>query len=125
MDPVLSGFVKAGSDEVKRQRNLKMILTRAGRLAFLLFAQPGTFYFDFTGSEEGDLAIFPALVQLIGDEAEQLNPPRVLCSAEFSTRLPESTEESVAEHSIQPRDICSVEISTQHPESAKENAADP
>lgn len=58
-----------------------MILTRAANLAFLLFAQPGIFRFDFD-SHQGRLTIFPALIQTVGDRGQPLNPIRELSEKE-------------------------------------------
>lgn len=90
MDDVLSGFVKADIDGAKRHRNLEMILMRAARLAFLLFSQPGSFQFDFSGPRKDEPPIFPALVQVIGDQAQPLSPPRVLCDGELAADNSES-----------------------------------
>jgi hypothetical protein len=60
-----------------------MILSRASSLAFLLFSQPGSFRFDFT-SQRGVWVIFPGVEQVVGDQAQVLNPPRLLWEKEFA-----------------------------------------
>jgi hypothetical protein len=60
-----------------------MILTRAANFAFLLFAQPGSFRFDFA-SRHGDLMVFPALVQTVDDQGQSLSPVRVLTEKEIA-----------------------------------------
>lgn len=81
LDSVLAPFVKGGVDGGQRRRNLDMILRRAADFAFLLFAQPGSFSFDFA-SRQGGLAVFPALVQTVGDEGQPLSPVKVLTEKE-------------------------------------------
>ncbi|KAF2691611.1 hypothetical protein K458DRAFT_3203 [Lentithecium fluviatile CBS 122367] len=85
MDLVLGPFAQAGSDGGKRRRNLEMILARAAKLAFLLFSQPGSFHFDFTGSRQDSLVVFPSLVQVVGDEGQLLSPTKVLWEKEVAT----------------------------------------
>jgi hypothetical protein len=71
-----------------RSRNLEGIMRRAAQYAFLLFSQPGSFVFDYTGTGQPDsLLVFPALLQTINDEAEVLLPPRVLSEKETVTGL--------------------------------------
>jgi hypothetical protein len=84
MDLVLKHFVQGGIDTEKRRLNLEMILSRAAKLAFLLFSQPGSFHFDFSGSLRRRLVVFPALVQVVGDQAEAFSPPRILLHTEFA-----------------------------------------
>jgi hypothetical protein len=74
-------FVQRGIDGAQRQRNLELIVSRASSLAFLLFKQPGSFHFAFSG-QSGQLVVFPGLVQTVGDRAEPLSPPRILLKAE-------------------------------------------
>ncbi|KAJ4365463.1 hypothetical protein N0V95_000398 [Ascochyta clinopodiicola] len=81
LDSVLAPFVKGSVDDVQRRKNLDMILTRAANFAFLLFTQPGSFRFDFTG-EQGRLAVFPALMQTVGDLGQPLSPAKVLAEKE-------------------------------------------
>lgn len=73
--------MKGSVDGGQRRKNLDMILTRAANFAFLLFAQPGTFRFDFA-SHQNDLTVFPALVQTIGDQGQPLTPIKVLTEKE-------------------------------------------
>jgi hypothetical protein len=81
LDSILGPFVQGALDGEQRQKNLDMILTRAANLAFLLFAQPGSFQFEFTG-RRGGLVAFPALLQTIGDDGQILSPPRGLFEGE-------------------------------------------
>ncbi|KAJ4375513.1 hypothetical protein N0V86_007045 [Didymella sp. IMI 355093] len=81
LDSILAPFVKGSVDGSQRRKNLDMILTRAARFAFLLFAQPGTFRFDFA-SQQGGLTVFPALVQTVGDQGQSLSPIKVLTEKE-------------------------------------------
>ncbi|KAF2105462.1 hypothetical protein BDV96DRAFT_374254 [Lophiotrema nucula] len=80
---VLAPFVRGSMDGGQRQKNLEMILSRAASLAFVLFSQPGSYRFDFAGSGNS-LVTFPALLQVIGDDARTLNPPRVLWQREVN-----------------------------------------
>lgn len=82
LDAIVEPFIKGDTDG-QRRKNLDMILTRAANLAFLLFSQPGVFYFDF-GGLNGGLGAFPALVQTIGDEGQSLKPIRVLLEKELA-----------------------------------------
>ena len=77
----MAPFVKGSVDGGQRRKNLDMILTRAANFAFLLFAQPGTFRFDFT-RRQGELTVFPALMQTAGDQGQPLNPIKVLTEKE-------------------------------------------
>lgn len=81
LDSVLAPFVKGSVDGGQRRKNLDMILTRAANLAFLLFAQPGSFRFDFA-SRHGGLTVFPALVQIFSDQGQPLSPVKVLTEKE-------------------------------------------
>ncbi|KAF1831722.1 hypothetical protein BDW02DRAFT_571774, partial [Decorospora gaudefroyi] len=85
MDIVLGPFVQPRADGDKRRRNLDMILARATKLAFLLFSQPGSFHFDFSGSQQGGVVAFPGLVQVVGDEGQVLSQPRVIWPKEVAT----------------------------------------
>ncbi|KAJ4987571.1 hypothetical protein SVAN01_06884 [Stagonosporopsis vannaccii] len=84
LDVVLAPFVKGSVDVGQRRKNLEMILTRAANFAFLLFTQPGSFRFDFT-SHQGGLTVFPALLQIIGDQGQPLSPVKVLTEKEVTT----------------------------------------
>ncbi|KAJ8109603.1 hypothetical protein OPT61_g7338 [Boeremia exigua] len=81
LDAILAPLVKSGVDGVQRQKNLEMILTRAANFAFLLFRQPGSFRFDFA-SRQGRLTVFPALVQIVGDQGQLLSPAKPLTERE-------------------------------------------
>lgn len=78
LDAVMAPFVNDGS---QRRKNLDMILTRAANFAFLLFAQPGSFRFDFASNQDG-MTVFPALVQTVGDQGQPLSPVKVLSGNE-------------------------------------------
>ena len=78
-DSVLRPFVDPRADMNARRRNLDATVKRAAQFAFLLFSQPASFRFDYTGTGQSDsLLVFPALIQTISDEAEVLSPPRIL-----------------------------------------------
>ncbi|XPS80106.1 hypothetical protein M3J09_012067 [Ascochyta lentis] len=81
LDSMLAPFIKGSVDGGQRRKNLDMILTRAANFAFLLFAQPGSFRFDFV-SGQGGLTVFPALVQTVGDQGQLLSPAKVLTEKE-------------------------------------------
>ncbi|KAF1926301.1 uncharacterized protein M421DRAFT_422991 [Didymella exigua CBS 183.55] len=81
LDSILAPFIKGNVDGRQRRKNLDMILTRAANFAFLLFAQPGTFCFDFA-SHQGGLTVFPSLVQTVGDRGQPLNPIKALTEKE-------------------------------------------
>ncbi len=81
LDVILAPFVKSSVDGGQRHKNLEMILTRAANLAFLLFAQPGSFRFDFA-SHRGRLTVFPALVQSVSDQGQPLSPAKALTEKE-------------------------------------------
>jgi hypothetical protein len=84
LDAILAPFILGNVDSGQRYRNLNMILTRSARLAFLLFAQPGTFRFDFS-AREGILVVFPAFVQTVDDRGQVLRPQRVLMEKEIAS----------------------------------------
>jgi hypothetical protein len=87
-DSVLRPFVDPRADVNARRRNLDATVKRAAQFAFLLFSQPASFRFDYTGTGQPDsLLVFPALVQTISDEAEVISPPRVLSEREVVTGL--------------------------------------
>jgi hypothetical protein len=81
LDSIVALFVQSGL-EAQRSKNLDMILTRSANFAFLLFAQPGVFNFEFS-SEHGELVVYPALVQTIGDQGQVLGLSRVLLEKEI------------------------------------------
>jgi hypothetical protein len=81
LDAILAPLIATSVDGDQRYRNLHMILTRAARLAFLLFSQPSTFRFDFS-APEGTMVVFPALVQTVDDRGQVLSRPRVLMEKE-------------------------------------------
>ncbi|KAI4610561.1 uncharacterized protein J4E87_010737 [Alternaria ethzedia] len=82
LDAVVAPLVQSGL-EAQRRKNLDMILARSANFAFLLFEQPGVFRFGFF-SEHGGLAVFPALLQTIGDQGQVLVPSRVLLEKEIA-----------------------------------------
>ena len=81
LDSILAQFITGSVDVGQRRKNLDMILTRAANFAFLLFAQPGTFRFDFA-SRQGGLTVFPALVQTVDDHGRLLSSVKVLADKE-------------------------------------------
>ncbi|CAG8976954.1 hypothetical protein HYALB_00008865, partial [Hymenoscyphus albidus] len=94
-DAVLRPFIDQGVDIQARRRNLEGTMKRAAQLAFLLFSQPASFHFDFSGTRQGDrLLVFPALVQTVSDEAEVLSPPRVLSGPEELAVLRQRCDET-------------------------------
>ena len=82
LDAIVAPFVQRGL-ESQRSKNLDMILARSANFAFLLFEQPGVFRFGFS-SEHGGLTMFPALLQIIGDQGQVLVPSRVLLEKEIA-----------------------------------------
>ncbi|KAF1996558.1 hypothetical protein P154DRAFT_312374 [Amniculicola lignicola CBS 123094] len=84
LNMILAPFTLAHNNvnESQRQKNLEMILGRASKLAFLLFSQPGSFRLDFGRDQRGGLVVFPSLIQTIGDQAQPLNPPRLVWEKE-------------------------------------------
>jgi hypothetical protein len=88
-EPVLHPFINPQIDMAARQRNLEGILKRAAQFAFLLFSQPGSFQFDFSGTGQHDsIVVFPALLQTISDVAQQIVPPRTLSEKQHINPLP-------------------------------------
>ncbi|KAF2267228.1 hypothetical protein CC78DRAFT_541885 [Lojkania enalia] len=81
IDAFLAPLLQQSIDGGQRRRNLEMILSRAAHLAFLLFSQPGSYRFDYAPSR-GKPVIFPALLQVIDDQAHCIDPPRVLWERE-------------------------------------------
>ncbi|KAG9236974.1 hypothetical protein BJ875DRAFT_481715 [Amylocarpus encephaloides] len=87
-DSVLQPFMDSRMDMMARRRHLEATIRRASQFAFLLFSQPASFHFDYTGTGRRDnLLVFPALLQTVNDEAEVLSPPRVLSEREVVTDL--------------------------------------
>ncbi|KAG9239684.1 hypothetical protein BJ875DRAFT_447371 [Amylocarpus encephaloides] len=87
VEPILTPFINPNIDEARR-RNLESILSRTMKFAFLLFSQPGCFEFDFTQTGRADnLVVFPAMIQVLSDEAEPLSSPRVLREKEIMAGL--------------------------------------
>ena len=80
LNSALAPFVQGSLDGGQRHKNLELIFGRAEGLAFLLFSQPSSFRFDFTGQRA--LVVFPALLQVINEQAQVLSPPRVLWEKE-------------------------------------------
>jgi hypothetical protein len=88
IDSVLRPFVDPRVNMNARRRNLDATVKRAAQFAFLLFSQPASYRFDYTGTTQlGSLVVFPALVQTISDEAEAISPPRVLSECEVVAGL--------------------------------------
>lgn len=85
MDAVLGPFLQPGFDLGRRRDNLEMVLSRAAKLALLLFSQPGSFRMDFVGGRPDVFVVFPGLVQVVGDQGQALSRPRVLSEKEFAT----------------------------------------
>jgi hypothetical protein len=82
-EPILHPFINPSVDMNARHRNLEGIIRRAAQYTFLMFCQPGSFSFDYTGTgQPASLVVFPALLQTVSDEAEVLSPPRVLSEKE-------------------------------------------
>jgi hypothetical protein len=82
-DSTLRPFICPGIDLDARRRNLESIVGRAAQFAFLVFAQPSSFRFDFTSAGQPDtLVVFPAMVQIVDDEAQIVAPPRVFTQKE-------------------------------------------
>ena len=88
-EPVLRPFISQNIDLQARQRHLEgVVMKRASQFAFLLFSQPGSFLFDYTGRGQSDsLVIFPALLQTVSDEGVELSPPRIMSEKEELTGL--------------------------------------
>lgn len=84
IDAILAPFIVESADHGKRHRNLDMILKRSAKLAFLLFSQPASFRFDFSG-RENTLVVFPALEQTVDDHGQALNRPRILVEKEVAS----------------------------------------
>jgi hypothetical protein len=62
---------------------LEGVLSRAAQFAFLVFSQPSSFSFDFMGTGQPKyLVVFPAMLQTVSDEAELIQPPRILSEKE-------------------------------------------
>ncbi|KAH6642852.1 hypothetical protein C7974DRAFT_111807 [Boeremia exigua] len=81
LESILAPFVKGGVDNGQRRKNLDMILARSANFAFVLFAQPGSFRFDFA-NHLGELVVFPALIQTVGDQGQPLSPTKTLTEKE-------------------------------------------
>ncbi|KAK3202687.1 hypothetical protein GRF29_154g385665 [Pseudopithomyces chartarum] len=79
---ILGPFTRKGIDREQRLKNLEMVVGRAASLAWTLFTQPGSYRFDFRGSRDSVVA-FPALLQMTGDDARVVSPPRVLWEKEI------------------------------------------
>ena len=80
LNSALAPLVQGSLDGGQRHKNLELIFGRAESLAFLLFSQPSSFRFDFTGQRA--LVVFPALLQVINEQAQALSPPRVFWEKE-------------------------------------------
>jgi len=87
-EPILHPFINPSIDMNARRRNLEGIMGRAAQFAFLLFSQPGSFQFDYTGTgQPNSLLVCPALLQTVNDKGEPISPPRVLSQKEVITGL--------------------------------------
>ena len=87
-EPILHSFINPSVDMNARRRNLEGIMKRGAQFAFLLFSQPGSFQFDYTGTRLPDsLLVFPALLQTVNDEAKPISPPRAFSEKEVVTGL--------------------------------------
>lgn len=87
-EPVLRPFVNPSIDTNVRRRNLEGIMRRAAQFAFLMFSQPSSFAFDYSGTGQPDsLVVFPALLVIVSDEAERLSQPRLLSEKEVVSGL--------------------------------------
>ncbi|PSN68284.1 hypothetical protein BS50DRAFT_676180 [Corynespora cassiicola Philippines] len=81
LNAVIIPFVQGNSKEAQRHNHLNLIISRAAALAMLLFSQPGSFRFEFSNQPKG-VVVFPALEQVVGDQAQKLSPPRLLLEKE-------------------------------------------
>ncbi|KAF2269554.1 hypothetical protein CC78DRAFT_282382 [Lojkania enalia] len=84
LDAILQPYADARMDNHQRRCNLEEILKRAASFAFTLFAQPGTWTFDWQeeqGVQSGSLCIFPALLQVTDETGGTLKPPRQFSDA--------------------------------------------
>jgi hypothetical protein len=63
-------------------------MRRAAQYAFLMFSQPSSFVFDYSGTGQPDsLVVFPALLVTVSDEAQRLSQPRLLSEKEVVSGL--------------------------------------
>ncbi|KAF2760337.1 hypothetical protein EJ05DRAFT_474223 [Pseudovirgaria hyperparasitica] len=74
---VLAPYVSSRYSDADRTSNLEEILKRGARFGWLLFGQPGVWEFRWELGA-GEVCIFPALVQTVGDEGERLSRERGL-----------------------------------------------
>jgi hypothetical protein len=79
-DSVLRPYAKAGEDHQSRLQNLEEIMRRAARFAYVLFAQPSFYTFEWQAMGKG-LVVFPALVQVTDENGTMLRQPRVFVEA--------------------------------------------
>ncbi|ORY19168.1 hypothetical protein BCR34DRAFT_595610 [Clohesyomyces aquaticus] len=84
LDGILRPYMDSRVKNDERRRNLEEISKRAASFAFTLFSQPSTWTFDWKeaeGVKSGSLCIFPALVQITDELAQQLPVPRPFSEA--------------------------------------------
>lgn len=90
INDIVAPFVQNNNDQ--RLKNLDGIIRRASQFAVLLYSQPSLWRFDWRSSTSGAVAagsptpsivVVPALLQIVSDEAEILEPPRVFTEPEI------------------------------------------
>lgn len=73
LDTVLQPYADTNRDSYERMTKLEEILKRGGKFGWTLFGQISSFDFDWERRTRGEVAIFPALVQLTDEKGERLN----------------------------------------------------
>jgi hypothetical protein len=87
-EPILHLFINPSIDMNIHRCNLKGIMRCAAQFVFLLFSQPRSFQFDYTGTGQPDsLLVFPALLQTANDETQPISLPQMLSEKEVVTGL--------------------------------------
>jgi hypothetical protein len=81
-DAILGPFIRGAANGEQRLKNLEMVVGWVASMAWMLFTQPSSYHFDFSGSRNS-LVAFPALLQDVEDDTQVLNPPKVLWEKEI------------------------------------------
>jgi hypothetical protein len=92
VNDIVAPFVQNNDDQ--RLKNLDGIIRRASQFAVLLYSQPSLWRFDWrsstssataAGTSPPSIVVVPALLQIVSDEAEIIEPPRVFAEPEVVT----------------------------------------
>lgn len=75
---ILQPYAKTNGDQGGRVRNLEEIMKRGMRFGYTLFSHPSSWKFDWQGTNDKQLVVFPGLLQMTNEAGGSLQQPRSL-----------------------------------------------